>query len=87
MFSAGCIHDRGPERMIFQQAGDLLAEDLAKEAATSTLSAAFVPSMIFPGKERMMKNLRRGTGSDPTCCSRKRSDAEAPAETGFAPDA
>ncbi len=72
-----------------QQAGDLLAEDLAKEAATSTLSAAFVPSMIFPGKERMMKNLSAWNRFwTPTrVAALKDQMREASAETGFAPDA
>ena len=72
-----------------QQASDLLAEDLAKEKAASTLSAAFVPSMIFPGKERMMKNLSAWNRFwTPTrVAALKDQMREASAETGFAPDA
>ena len=72
-----------------QQASDLLAEDLAKEKAASTLSAAFVPSMIFPGKERMMKNLsawNRFWTPTRVAVLRDRMQ-EAAAETGFAADA
>ncbi|MBN1497152.1 MAG: methyltransferase domain-containing protein, partial [Spirochaetes bacterium] len=40
-----------------QRKGDLLAAGLDREVASGSLSAAFVPSMIFPGEERRRQNL------------------------------
>jgi predicted exporter len=72
-----------------QQEGDLLAEVLAKEKAASVLSTAFVPSMIFPGRERMKKNLSawKRFWTPARVAVLKDRMREASAETGFAPDA
>ncbi len=72
-----------------QEVSDLLAEDLAKETETSMLSTAFVPSMIFPGQARMMKNLSawKRFWTPARVATLRDQMREASAEAGFAPDA
>jgi predicted exporter len=72
-----------------QRKGDRLAEELDKEKETAVLSTAFVPSMIFPGKERMRKNLSAWNRfwTPARVADLKKTMREASIETGFAPDA
>ncbi|MBP7735696.1 MAG: MMPL family transporter [Spirochaetes bacterium] len=72
-----------------QRLGDRAAGELDKDMASGVLSAAFVPSMIFPGKDRMKENLAawRAFWTPARVASLKRAVKDASRETGFAPDA
>ncbi len=72
-----------------QAAGDRLAADLREEIAAGRLSAAFVPSMIFPGPEMIARNLlswRQFWTADRVSALKKNIRA-ASKEIGFAPGA
>jgi SAM-dependent methyltransferase len=72
-----------------QEKGDRLAETLGMETVAGAISTSFVPSMVFPGKERRKKNLlawNRFWTPARVAAVRGRIGA-ASRETGFAPDA
>ncbi len=72
-----------------QRTGDHTADKLNREIASGALSAAFVPSMIFPGKKRMTENLAawKAFWTQARVAALKKTIREASRETGFAPDA
>ncbi len=72
-----------------QQKGDRLAAVLDAETSSGVLSAAFVPSMIFPGTEGMKENLAawRRFWTPARTASLKKTVRESSRETGFAPGA
>jgi uncharacterized protein len=82
MTEAGSVDD-------LQRLGDRTAEELNTEVEAGVLSAAFVPSMIFPGKDRMRENLAAWKifWTPARVSSLKKAMREASRETGFAPDA
>lgn len=69
-----------------QRRGDRTADELNKDVESGTLSAAFVPSMIFPGKDRMGENLAawKVFWTPSRVAALKRAMGEAARETGFA---
>ncbi len=72
-----------------QRMGDRAAAELDRDVSSGVLSAAFVPSMIFPGKDRMKENLSawRAFWTPARVASLKRTVRDASGKTGFAPDA
>jgi predicted exporter len=72
-----------------QRKGDQLAEQLDREKEAGVLSTAFVPSMIFPGRERMIKNLSawKRFWTPARIAVLKKTMREESIETGFTPDA
>lgn len=72
-----------------QKTGDRAAEILEGEASSGMLSAAFVPSMVFPGSERMKGNYAawRAFWTPSRIADLKKAVAAASRDTGFAPGA
>ncbi|OHD63358.1 MAG: hypothetical protein A2176_00180, partial [Spirochaetes bacterium RBG_13_51_14] len=72
-----------------QTAGDRLAGKLDSEISAGTLSTAFVPSMLFPGRERTRANLAAWNRfwTPARVAELKKSMRDASREIGFAPDA
>ncbi len=72
-----------------QRLGDRAAAELDKDVSSGVLSAAFVPSMIFPGKDRMSENFAawKAFWTPDRVASLKRTVRDASGETGFAADA
>ncbi len=72
-----------------QRSGDRTAGDLNNEMESGSLSAAFVPSMIFPGKDSMRDNLAawKAFWTPARIGALKKTMADASRETGFAPGA
>ncbi len=72
-----------------QEKGDQLAEELRKFTSNGTLSSAFVPSMIFPGKEMAEKNLAawKRFWTPDRIASLKRRIIESSRDIGFKPSA
>lgn len=72
-----------------QRKGDLLAANLNAETSSGVLSAAFVPSMIFPGEKRMRENLTAWEHffSPARVAALKKTMLKHSREIGFAPDA
>lgn len=69
-----------------QRRGDHAADGLNREVESGVLSAAFVPSMIFPGRDRMRENLAawKAFWTPARVAALKRDMGEAARETGFA---
>ncbi len=82
MTRAGSVED-------LQRLGDRTSEKLNDDMEAGVLSAAFVPSMIFPGKERMRENLAawKAFWTPVRIASLKKTMRDASRDTGFAPDA
>jgi uncharacterized protein len=72
-----------------QQKGDLLTSELGKETESGVLTAAFTPSVVFPGRERMLENLAAWNSFWTTArvAALKKSMRDASAGIGFAPGA
>lgn len=72
-----------------QSKGDILTPMLEKDAADGSISSAFLPSMIFPGKDRMQERLGawRKFWSPARTKELKKNINAASQELGFAPDA
>lgn len=69
-----------------QRIGDRTADELNREVQSGVLSAAFVPSMMFPGRDRMRENLAawKAFWTPARVAALKRAMGDAARETGFA---
>ena len=78
---------RNPDEL--QTAGDRLTAELREDIAAGRLSAAFVPSMIFPGPEmtRLNQAAWRAFWTPERIAALKRNIRASSKEIGFAPDA
>jgi predicted exporter len=72
-----------------QRKGDLLTSELGKETESGVLMAAFTPSVVFPGRERMRENLTAWSRFWTTArvAALKKSMRDASVGIGFAPGA
>jgi len=72
-----------------QEAGDRLAGKLERDVESGALSAAFAPSMVFPGRERAASNLAawRNFWSYSRVAELKKNVRAASRDIGFAQDA
>ena len=72
-----------------QREGDILLEMIDQDLASGVLSSGFVPSMIFPGKQREKQNLEawREFWTDDRIVSLKGTIAKASDNTGFTKEA
>ncbi|MDY6967845.1 MAG: MMPL family transporter [Spirochaetota bacterium] len=70
-----------------QQKWDILGSMLEKDSASSIISSSFIPSMIFPGDERLKQNLDawRNFWNDERITNLKRNIKDASAKLGFSP--
>jgi hypothetical protein len=57
VFNKVYLMTEAPSIEELQEKGDRLVEELRKGANDGVLSSAFVPTMIFPGKDMMKKNI------------------------------
>jgi len=83
------VMNRGDTIAAIQQSNDLSLARIEKDVQQETLAAAFVPSMIFPGKERGAQNVAAWQAFwDRNRVERvKKALGSAGVELGFTPDA
>ena len=89
LFSRIYVMVEGQDVKELQQKGDRLADLLDQDVRIGTLASAFVPSMIFPGKQRVDQNFaawRAFWQPERTAALRKAMN-HVSVELGFAPDA
>ncbi|MGO9137106.1 MAG: MMPL family transporter [Syntrophales bacterium] len=79
----------GCDQHDLQRKSDRLADMLAQEVAAGRLSQAFVPSMLFPGKEMARKNLAawQSFWNPDRVAGLRKSMGEASQSLGFSPSA
>ena len=89
IFKKTYLMTEGKDVKELQREGDILLEMIDQDLASGVLSSGFVPSMIFPGKEREKQNLEawRGFWHDNRIAALKRTIAKASYNTGFTKEA